>query len=347
MGQDKKATYKKLSALWNDPTVAEFAIENGPYAIISDTHLGDGGDADDFHRNEKALLTALRSYAAAGATVVLLGDIEEFWQFDLQRIRGRYDKTVYKALQSFPPGKLLRVFGNHDIEWERPPDPASATPQHGGAPEALRLRRNGKPCALLVHGHQGSTDSDRYAWFSRFVVRGVFKPFEPLLAKLGLYRHPSATKSMVLEDYERVLYAWAKKTRALLFCGHSHRAIFASRAWSDRLREKLFELRQGLEKETKATRILELRWAITKVERELDEEREKGRDVGQLDPDGPALPCYFNSGCGLYSNGITAIEIDAKSMRLVRWSRDGGSKPEELQAGRVDENLQGDRLLSR
>lgn len=333
MGQDRKATNRRLTELWKDANVDELDIEDGPYAIISDIHLGDGGDADDFHRNEKALLAALRSYLRSHTTLVLLGDIEEFWQFDLHRIRERYDSKVYKALQAFPPGKLVRVFGNHDIEWESPPDPASATPHPGGAPEALRLRRGGAPCALLLHGHQGSTDSDRYAWFSRFVVRGVFKPIEPLLAKIGLYRHPSATKSMVLEGYERILYGWAKKTKALLFCGHSHRAIFASRAWADRLRTRLFELREELNRESRAGRILELRWQISKIERELDEEREKGRDVGQLDPDGPARPCYFNSGCGLYTNGITAIEIDEGTLRLVRWSRDGGAKPEELQSG--------------
>ena len=337
MGQDTKATHKRLTQLWRDAAVVDLDIEDGPMAIISDIHLGDGGDADDFHRNEKALLAALARYADAGATVVLLGDIEELWQFDLRRICDRYDTTVYRALRALPAGKLQRVFGNHDIEWGSPPDPASATQRPGGAPEALRLRRGGTAFALLVHGHQGSTDSDRYAWFSRFVVRGVFKPIESLLARVGLYRHPSATKSMVLEDYERVFYAWAKKNRTLVICGHSHRAIFASRAWSDRLRGQLFELRHQLDREANAARVVELRWEITRLERELDEEREKGRDVGQLDPDGPARPCYFNCGCGLYSNGITAIEIDATTMRLVRWSRDGGHQAEQLQSGQIAE----------
>lgn len=332
MGHDRKATHRQLTALWKNPALPELDVERGPIAVLSDTHLGDGGDSDDFHPNEPALLAALRAYLASGATVVLLGDVEELWQFDLERIRRRYDQTVYAGLRAFPPGRVLRVFGNHDIEWASPPDPGAALSRPAGAPEGVRLRRGGAPFALLVHGHQGSLDSDRYAWFSRFVVRGVFKPIEPLLARIGLYRHPSATRSMVLAGYEQIFYAWARRARVLLVCGHSHRAIFASESWADRLRETLFDRRRELAEATRAPRILELRWEISKLERELDDERDKGRDVGQLDPAGPARPCYFNSGCGLYSNGVTALELGADRVRLVRWPRAGDRDPEELQA---------------
>ena len=35
--------------------------------------------------------------------------------------------------------------------------------------------------------------------------------------------------------------------------------------------------------------------------------------------DGPLLPCLFNSGCGIGRHGVTAIEIDSRSARLVYW----------------------------
>ena len=35
-----------------------------------------------------------------------------------------------------------------------------------------------------------------------------------------------------------------------------------------------------------------------------------------------ALPCYFNSGCCGYTNGITCLEIDMGEIRLIKWQRD-------------------------
>jgi hypothetical protein len=33
---------------------------------------------------------------------------------------------------------------------------------------------------------------------------------------------------------------------------------------------------------------------------------------------GEPLPCYFNTGCALYTDGITAIEISDREIRLVK-----------------------------
>lgn len=39
------------------------------------------------------------------------------------------------------------------------------------------------------------------------------------------------------------------------------------------------------------------------------------------DPPAHPVPCYFNSGCCGYTNGITCIEIDRGIIRLVKWDR--------------------------
>ena len=33
------------------------------------------------------------------------------------------------------------------------------------------------------------------------------------------------------------------------------------------------------------------------------------------------LPCYFNTGCALYDDGATMVEMDQGEIRLVKWSR--------------------------
>jgi hypothetical protein len=41
--------------------------------------------------------------------------------------------------------------------------------------------------------------------------------------------------------------------------------------------------------------------------------------IDAVDPGVEPLPCYFNSGCGLYTDGMTALEIDDDNIRLVKW----------------------------
>ena len=65
---------------------------------------------------------------------------------------------------------------------------------------------------------------------------------------------------------------------------------------------------------------------------ELRDEGRKDRDFKTLGAN--PLPCYFNSGCGLYPSGPTAVEIADGEIRLVRWQRAStGKGREELQKG--------------
>ncbi len=322
-------TWRKLSQLWRDERVPRLDLEGKKYAIVSDLHMGDGRSADDFRENEGSLEEALEYYEREGFELVLLGDIEELWQFDLEKIVRRYRDTVYARIKAFGDERVHRVFGNHDIEWACPPDPAKNDPVISTcAHEALILNDClGEPRILLVHGHQGSTESDKHSWLSRFFVR-LFKGLEPMAKFAGLYGHPSATKSQVTKGYERVLYAWAKESKVILICGHSHRAIFASRSWTDRLAEEIAELQaEILANRTHKDLVKRLIREIEKLDRELREERLKGREIDPTDPDHEPLPCYFNSGCALYTDGLTAIEIDSGEIRLVKWHREPTRSP--------------------
>jgi predicted phosphodiesterase len=299
------------------------------YAILSDMHLGDGGDADDFQANEPVLLAALDHYREQGYTLLLLGDIEELWQFDLRKIVERYGSTVYSKIRGFGDERVYRVFGNHDHEWGGYEDPTKgSSKQPGLADEALKLKDgNGDTRLLLMHGHQGSIESDKYAWFSRFFVR-LFKAVEPVAKLTGLYGHGSATKSQVTKDYERTLYAWAKRNKVILMCGHSHRAIFASKSYADMLLDEMAGLRaknamRGTHESTRRDNFRK----IARLEREYEDEKEKGRVIEPPDPGAELLPCYFNCGCGLYTDGITTIEIADDKIKLVKWDRDDEGAP--------------------
>ena len=202
-----------LSALWLNTDTETLETAGQKYVLLSDIHLGDGGRADDSRHNEQVLVDALRQYAEAGYTLLLLGDIEEFWQFDLGAVVARYDGSVYAALREFENQRMHRIFGNHDREWGGLDDPARQDGKKSRyAAEALKLKDpSGNVRFLLVHGHQGSLDADKLAWMSRFFVR-LFKLVEPAAKRIGLYGDPSATKSQITQDFERTLYRGQKPT---------------------------------------------------------------------------------------------------------------------------------------
>jgi UDP-2,3-diacylglucosamine pyrophosphatase LpxH len=325
MGQDKKATFKALSSLLASKKVKELPLENSKYLIISDIHFGDGGKSDDFRNNVDALKAALQYYNDNNYTLILLGDIEELWQFSLPTIVKRYKNRNYKYMKAFGNDRYIRVFGNHDIDWSTFRDPALKNPEKvHHAHEALKLvDSSGNVRVLLVHGHQGSTESDKLSWLSRIAVKG-FKLVEPVAKAIGLYGHSSATKSQIATDYEQIMYAWARENMTILICGHSHRAIFASISYAVKLHDKLYEA----QKEANAVKnnkeeYKKKRKVVEKLLDELMDETKKGRDIDPSAGEDKTLPCYFNDGCGLYTDGITNLEIDGDNIRLVKWDNEG------------------------
>lgn len=327
MAQDKDLVWEKLSALWEDEGVKTLPIAGERYAIISDTHFGNGSKADDFYHNRTALLNALNFYLEFDYTLILLGDIEEFWQFDLAEIvevyAGASSPRIYPRVREFGDQRVLRIYGNHDLEWGGLVDPTRNEPDISSfADEALKLQTvDGEEHLLLVHGHQGSLESDKFAWLSRFFVR-LYRGVEPWVRLTGLFVAGSSTKSQVPKDFERTLYGWAKEQKVLLICGHSHRSIFASKSHAERLQEQISALQaenmmRGVRKVTRQENLQQ----IDTLQRAYEDEKEKGRviepvEAGIVEP----LPCYFNSGCGLYTDGLTCIEIDDDFIRLVKWS---------------------------
>jgi hypothetical protein len=90
---NSRSVAEKLSAFWLNTDVETLETDGQKYVMMSDIHLGDGGQADDLQNNERVLLDALSYYSGDGYTLVLLGDIEELWQFGLEAIVRRYDDS--------------------------------------------------------------------------------------------------------------------------------------------------------------------------------------------------------------------------------------------------------------
>lgn len=328
MFRDRTDVWDKLSELWDHPKTPVIELKDKKYAFLSDIHLGNGSEADDFTDNEPALLKALDYYYANGFSLILIGDIEEFWQFDLSAIRKRYDETVYARLRKFSPGRVTRIFGNHDYEWGGFVDPIQGADVTSGAPEAIKLKDGqGAARILLVHGHQGTIESDKFSWISRFWVR-LFSFVEPLARSVHLYANASSTKSQIARDYERTMYQWAKGRKVLLVCGHSHRAIFASRSYAEKIDGEILQLEaQNASSKTSAAQRRKNFQRIRQLTVELEEEKRKGRLIEATDPGREPGPYYFNTGCGVYSDGLTALEISDDQIRLVKWDRDAAHDP--------------------
>lgn len=320
MSRNDDAIIKRLNELYEDKeqSIKKLPLKfNDKYALFSDLHLGDGGKVDNFFHNEETMGLALKYYKNNGYSIILLGDVEELWQFNYNKIRNRYDKSIYGFLRNFPDSKVHRVFGNHDMEWAKLPSPVvnnENTPY--GAPEAIMLDNY----IFLVHGHQGDNLCDRKASHSRFWVR-LLKIFVPIVKKF-IYKNYSATQSQIPENRERLYYNWAKDKKIILICGHTHRAIFASRSYYDWLKEQI-ELKESERRSsTNKEKLKELSKDIKKLKTKLRKEKRRGRDINPLATNGKPLPCYFNTGCGLYRKGITNIEIERDKIRLIKWHSD-------------------------
>ena len=340
MSKNDDAIKKRLSELLykgDEQNVKKLPLNtNTKYTLFSDLHLGDGKKADNFARNEETMILALRYYKNNGYSVILLGDVEELWQFDFNRIKDRYNGSIYKILRSFPDNKVHRIFGNHDKEWKRPSDPILNDENiQYGTPEAIKLGND----IFLVHGHQGDYICDKVVWFSKFFSR-CLKSGVPFVKAFFNYENRSATKSQIPKSREKLYYNWAKKKKIILICGHTHNAIFASLSYYWWLKEQIKDNKKELEKK----RIFKDKIKLRKLSKEIKSqknnlhyEEKMLRNFNRVVRKGTPLPCYFNTGCGLYKKGITNIEIEGDKIRLIKWQRDKSLTPDKRRKELWDE----------
>ena len=182
------------------------------YIIFSDQHRGARNGADDFKRSEQAYNAALAYYNAMEYHLIALGDVEELWEETPETVLEAYDRTLSLEHDFHKNGRYHRVFGNHDEIWQDPANVKKYLQPHFGERELkvhegfkIPVAKNGRDIGelFLVHGHQGTADSDKYAWFSKLFVRYVWQPFQ----RLTKYRLNTPAQDWELrQGYNEAMY---------------------------------------------------------------------------------------------------------------------------------------------
>ncbi len=299
------------------------------WIVFSDHHKGERDGADDFRRCERTYNAALAAYLEREYTLVTLGDVEELWECTPEKVLKEYEHTLSLEREFHEAGRYVRFFGNHDDAWRHEGEVEKHLHRIGfddlRVLEAQKVRvRTGDGATgllFLAHGHQGTADSDKFGWFSRLVVRFLWRPLQ---RKLDL---PSTRPSRDWElraSHEAAMFGWAgaHAERPVLITGHTHRPVFADSAPAPKVARSSAEI----ERELAALR------ASPPVDREkaaaLRSEYEYARaEERRLDPPTPVVPpCYFNTGCCSYGDGdVTGLELADGEIRLVRWSCSDGA----------------------
>ncbi len=329
-----RRTARKFSKIYKKAKKPEnrhpFDFEKDCLVLFSDHHKGDGSAADDFKKNALLYESALSFYKENGFKLIALGDNEELWECSYDQILAIHRKIIEKEIEIALVSsnqKKIRIWGNHDKEVS-----------------LWRFRRSLKALSekilnkvdhreglclgeeiFLIHGHQGRFFEDKAWRVSRWAVQFVWKTIQKIF-KIGI--DGPAENYEIRDDLEFQYYEWAKKNKVMLVCGHTHRAIFASLTHFDRLQIDISHLKKLLkETPSKGRKKLEKEIDRKKIEREKILKKRSGKMPKSFakHPEWP-VPCYFNDGCCGYTNGITCIEIEKQTIRLIKWQRDTGER---------------------
>lgn len=316
-------TYKRNLA---QQTSHVFRLGQDKWVILSDQHRGARNGADDFRVAERAYNAALAYYYEMGYTLVVLGDVEELWEEEPSAVISAYAHSLSLEAQFHQAGRYLRFWGNHDDDWARPDVVDKYLgPIFGG--ERLKVWESllvpvldeanqdlGR--LLLLHGHQGTSASDKFSPISRWLVRNFWRRIQKI-TKRSL--NTPAHNWELRDQHNIALYSWAQKqARLLLIAGHTHRPVFASQSHPAQLITQMEKLRAQLSTDPQNEEVLE---KLARTAAELEWVRAQEQDATGDEGDTPAMkkPCYFNTGCCSFSDGdITGLELAGDEIRLIR-----------------------------
>jgi hypothetical protein len=96
--------------------------------------------------------------------------------------------------------------------------------------------------------------------------------------------------------------------------------MFTSLSKIDQLRSRLLEIGHKLQSPSPDNDSALLQAQANNLRNEIHSSREEFEKHKKHNRLGESpTPCYFNIGCGIYTNGITVIELDCGKIRLVKW----------------------------
>jgi len=334
-----------LNVAFGEAEERELPLETARLIIFSDQHKGARDGADDFQRCERAYNAALAYYLAMGHSLIVLGDAEELWECEVEEVMPQYRETLALEAEFHRRRRYERFWGNHDSQWSKPKNvKRHLHPIFPGLRlrEALRLRvtRADKPLGLLflAHGHQGTKDSDRFAFFSRLAVRHLWRRAQ---IKLGVASATPALDWELREHHDRAMFEWARGApeHPVLIAGHTHRPVFGEGQAEPKLARPPEEAERELEPLADDEDDVE---RVASLKAELEWAQAEHRRLRNQRPTEVRPRCYFNTGCCSFGDGdVTGLEIADGEIRLVRWpDRDGLPKPVVLEHAPLEQVLQ-------
>lgn len=237
--------------------VLKTELNQGRYIIFSDLHKGQRDGADDFRKCERAYNAALGYYLMKGYTLFALGDVEELWECRPKNVIAAYKYNLQLEVKFHAAGTYFRFYGNHDDDWAH--DGAVTRylqPLYGSVPltvfEAARITVTDAGQSLgtifLIHGHQGTSFSDRHRGVSRFFVRFVWRPIQRVT---GVISTTPAKDWELREKHGLAMHQWASsKSKLILIAGHTHRPVMMSRSHSGQVLDELGKAKEALAAQT-------------------------------------------------------------------------------------------------
>jgi len=118
VAQAYDAVYQRALRRGAEGLGANLDMSGDRYIFLSDLHRGARNGADDFRRAERALNAALAYYNRLGYTLVLIGDVEELWEERPAAVLKAYPRSYALEVQFHRAGRYIRIWGNHDDEWQ-------------------------------------------------------------------------------------------------------------------------------------------------------------------------------------------------------------------------------------
>jgi len=303
---------------------------NHRYIIFSDHHKGARNRADNFQQCEETYLAALDHYFEQGHTLIVLGDAEELLEESIASVLSAYE-NVLRSEARFHPERHIRLHGNHDDAWQsvtlvrRYLDPIFPNLEFKDGLVFEFSDEDGQRGEIfLAHGHQGTLDSDVFAFMGRLVLP-YYRDFQILT---GWGRTSPAQDDCLRAEHDTQMYRWAsRQPRLMLIAGHTHRPVWSSVTHLEKLVWQLSSLQQLKPGERPA----DYAEQVARLKREIQIRQEKYPPCSDTIK---TRPCYFNTGCSRFDDGdITGIEIENGLIRLIKWGKVAG----RLQRGVLEE----------
>ncbi|MBX3254188.1 MAG: metallophosphoesterase family protein [Chitinophagaceae bacterium] len=301
------------------------------FIIFSDLHKGNKKRSDDFAPAESNYLAALDHYYGMGYTLIILGDSEELWKYNLFTVRKHNQASFLLEKKFVQQKKLIKIFGNHDVFWNNDPfaslqlEAIYGESVHMYEGLVLKYGSQKKLDIFLTHGHQGDGQSDGNKFSAWFVA----KIWAPLQSFLELNINTPAFNDILKTEHNQFMYEWSSAQQdMILITGHTHQPVFESMTHLERLYKQLLIARQQNDQP-----------AIVILQEEIAFRRQEYDHVS--DDYLHLKPTYFNTGCCCFTDGdITGIEIEAGEIRLIKWK-----KEETIAKRSILEKLQLDTIV--